>query len=101
MYTFETERVQAVIMKMPVWSTRDEIIDKLNEISEEETARACIQIEIEEERKISRTKRYFDSDNKYDEMKDHLATNEGEPWNKQYKSSLLWQWSEKLCNCIK
>lgn len=76
MYTFETEHIQDIIAKMPTGTTRDQIIDKLNELSEQETIRASIQLEREEERKLSRKKRYWDFDNQYDEMKDLLATNE-------------------------
>lgn len=75
MNSFIIDNVQDIIAQMPVGTTRDQIIDRLNELSQEETDRASIELEREEERRLTRKKRYYDLDNQYDEMKDYLATN--------------------------
>ena len=75
MNSFIIDNATNIIAQMPVGTTRDQIIDKLNELSQEETDRASIELEREEERRLTRKKRYYDFDNQYDEMKDLLATN--------------------------
>lgn len=75
MNSFIIDNATDIIAQMPVGTTRDQIIDKLNELSQEETDRAIIELEREEERRLTRKKRYYDFDNQYDEIKDLLATN--------------------------